>query len=402
MNNNCQVLSIIESYLGHRTYGELMREYFGENGDCAPRSAGGDRNVDFYWYNDEKELTTRIINRLLSYSFPNRWIQKQNLDFTRLRVQLGFAYMSRRLIDRKINQRNYSVLHFHTQPLAFLALDLLKKLPTAITIDFTAIQAATEKTDPNFRWTYTPNFLLEKRVFQAATKLITFSEATRKSVIEDYKIDENKVKVIYPGVDLNKIPLATNVKSIEQKPYKILFIGGHFERKGGQDILEVFLERFADRAELHLVTQTPIKCDRPHVYIHQDIKAYTPKWLELYHQADVFVLPTYSEPFGWVFIEAMAAGLPIITTRVNAIPEIVSHEETGFLIQPGDRTDLANRIQQLIENRNLGREMGAKARQIVEQKFNAHTNFQSLESIFREISIPKQTHENSTNLSLQF
>lgn len=393
MNNNFQALSIIESYLGHRTYGELMQEYFGRNGA---------RNVDFYWYNDEKELTTRIINRLLSYSFPNRWIQKQNLDFTRMRVQLGFAYMSRRLIDRKINQKNYSVLHFHTQPLAFLALDLLKKLPTAITIDFTAIQAATEKTDPDFRWTYKPNFLLEKKVFQAATKLITFSEATRKSIIKDYKIDENKVKVIYPGVDLKKIPLATNVKEIEQKPYKILFIGGHFERKGGKDLLEVFLERFADRAELHLVTQTPIKCDRPHVYIHQDIKAYTPKWLELYHQADVFVLPTYSEPFGWVFIEAMAAGLPIITTRVNAIPEIVSHEETGFLIQPGDRIDLANRIEQIINNPNLGKEMGAKGRQIVEEKFNAKTNFQTLASVFQEISITKQTHENSTNLSLQF
>ncbi|OKH32829.1 hypothetical protein NIES2119_24950 [[Phormidium ambiguum] IAM M-71] len=393
MNNNCQVLSIIESYLGHRTYGELMREYFGKNGD---------RNVDFYWYNDEKELTTRIINRLLSYSFPHRWIQKQNLDFTRLRVQLGFAYMSRRLIDRKLNQKNYSVLHFHTQPLAFLALDLLKKFPTAITIDFTAIQAATEKTDTDFRWTYKPNFLLEKKVFQAAKKLITFSEATRKSIIEDYKIDENKVKVIYPGVDLNKIPLASKTKQIEQKPYKILFIGGHFERKGGQDLLEVFLERFADRSELHLVTQTPIKCDRPHVYIHQDIKAYTPKWLELYHQADVFVLPTYSEPFGWVFIEAMAAGLPIITTRVNAIPEIVSHEETGFLIQPGDRIDLANRIEQLIENPNLGQKMGAKGRQVVEQKFNAQTNFQTLESIFQEISIVKNNHENSPHLSLQF
>ncbi|XWK86837.1 MAG: glycosyltransferase family 4 protein [Phormidium sp.] len=393
MDSNVQVLSIIESYLGHRTYGELMREYFGRNGD---------RKVDFYWYNDEKELTTRIINRLLSYNFPNRWIQKQNLDFTRLRVQLGFAYMSRRLTYRKFSQKKYSVLHFHTQPLAFLALDLLKKLPTAITIDFTAIQAATEKTDPDFRWTYTPNFLLEKRVFQAAKKLITFSEATRKSVIEDYKIDENKVKVIYPGVDLNKIPLSSKPKEIEQKPYKILFIGGHFERKGGQDLLEVFLERFADRAELHLVTQTPIKCDRTHVYIYQDIKAYTPKWLELYHQADLFVLPTYSEPFGWVFIEAMAAGLPIIASRVNAIPEIVSHEETGFLIQPGDRADLANRIQQLIENRNLGKEMGAKGRQIVEKKFNAHTNFQTLESVFREISISKQTHENSAHLSLQF
>jgi len=226
---------------------------------------------------------------------------------------------------------------------------------------------------------------------------VTFSEATRKSVIEDYKIDAEKVKVVYPGVDINTIPLADNAKRVGQKPYKILFIGGHFERKGGQDLLEVFMENFSGEAELHLVTQAPINCNHPYVYIYKDVKAYTPKWLKLYHQADLFVLPTYSEPFGWVFIEAMAAGLPIVTTRVNAIPEIVSHGETGFLIQPGDRADLAKRIQQLMENPNLGREMGAKGRKVVEQKFNAHTNFATLESIFREIAITNQTHENSAH-----
>ena len=47
-------------------------------------------------------------------------------------------------------------------------------------------------------------------------------------------------------------------------------------------------------------------------------------------------MPTYFEGFGWVFIEAMAAGLPVIATRINAISEMVKHGETGFLIQPGE------------------------------------------------------------------
>ncbi|HEY9852746.1 MAG TPA: glycosyltransferase family 4 protein [Leptolyngbyaceae cyanobacterium] len=393
MNAYPQVLSIIESYLGHRTYGDLMRDYFDQTPDC---------KVDLYWYNEEKELTTRIINKLLGYYSQNRWIQRQNIDFFRLRVQTAFAYMSRRLVDRKINQADYSVLHLHTQPLGFLALDLMRKLPTVISIDFTAVQASQEKTDPNFRWTFAPNCWLEKKVYDAAAGIVTFSDATRKSVVEDFQIDEEKVKVVYPGIPIQKIPAQDWSKKDREKPFQILFIGGDFERKGGQDLLEVFLEHFGEQAELHLVTQAPVKCNHPRVHIHDDVKAYTPKWLALYHQADMFVMPTYAEPFGWVFIEAMAAGLPVIATRVNAIPEIVSHQETGFLVNPGDRAELACRISQLIDNPNLAREMGEKGRKVVEQKFNAQKHFQTLESMFHQLSIAKKNHENSAHLSLQF
>jgi glycosyltransferase involved in cell wall biosynthesis len=86
----------------------------------------------------------------------------------------------------------------------------------------------------------------------------------------------------------------------------------------------------------------------------------------------------------------MAAGLPVIATRLGPIREIVSHGETGFLIEPGDRHELACRIRDLIENPNLNREMGAKGRLVAERKFNAKTNFQTLESLFKEISVSEK------------
>ena len=374
--NSPQVLSLIEGYLGHRTYGQLMRDYFSSSA-C---------NVDFYWCNEERELTTRVLNRLLSFYFPNDWIQKQNLDFHWLRIQIGFGYMAKRLAARKLALANYSVLHFHSQPLAFFSVDLMQ-LPTVVSLDATSAQMS-KGTDLDWRWTYNPNLLLEKRVFNAAARVVTFSESARRSVVEDYQIAEEKVKVIYPGVNVNTITPAGESKELSPRRFKILFVGGDFERKGGRDVLAVFLETFsAQAAELHLVTQALVKCQHPHVYIYNNVKAYTSKWLELYQQADVFVMPTYAEPFGWVFIEAMAAGLPVIATCINAISEIVTHGETGFLIQPGDRDDLAGRMRQLKDKPILSREMGRKGRQVVERKFNAQTNFQALESIFREISV---------------
>ncbi|WP_421654650.1 glycosyltransferase [Leptothermofonsia sp. ETS-13] len=371
-----QILSIIESYLGHRTYGDLMKNYFSQSTSC---------QTELYWYNDEREFTTRLINRLLSLCIPNHWVQTQNLDFRWFRIQYGFSYLARRLALRKLKQTHYSVLHFHTQALALASLDLIRKHPTVISLDMTAAQASRIKTAPNLRWTYAPNLHLEKRIYETAASMVTFSQAARQSVIEDYSIDPDKVRVIYPGVDLTKITPAE--KPSNQTPYRILFVGGDFERKGGQDLLTVFLETLADQAELHLVTKADITCSHPNIHIYRNITAYTPEWLSLYQQADVFVMPTYAEPFGWVFIEAMAAGLPIIATRISAIPEIVTHGETGFLVEPGDRHSLAKSIRTLMNNPALGQTMGMKGRKIAEQKFNAHTNFQILESLFHKVAL---------------
>lgn len=380
MTKTPQIISIIEKHMGHGTYGKLMREYFERTSSC---------EVNFYWYNDERELPTRILNRLLSFEFPNEWVKQQNLDFNRSRIPAGFAYMARRLIDRKLSQSDYSAIHLHTQVMALLSVDLMKKLPTVVSIDLTAIQASQEKTDPNFRWTFTPNIILEKRVYDAAAKIITISEFARKSVIEDYKIDSKKVKTIHSSVKLEKFSSIDRSDRAANKRYNILFVGGDFQRKGGEDVLEVFLSTFSELAELHLVTSTPIECQHPHVYIHPHIQAYSPEWLNLYDRADVFVMPTYGDAFATVFLEAMAAGLPVIASQLTQIHEVVSDGETGFLIPSGDRHALARTIRHLIENPILGRQMGEKGRRVAEQKFNAQTNFQTLESIFKELSVSR-------------
>ena len=229
--------------------------------------------------------------------------------------------------------------------------------------------------------------LLEKRVYEAAARIITTSEFVRKSVIEDYNIDSEKVKVIPFSVKLEAFSSIDSSKKAPKARYNILFVGGDFKRKGGEDVLEVFLTTFSELAELHLVTYTPIECQHPHVYIYNNTKAYSPEVLNLYYQADVFVMPTYADAFATVFLEAMAAGLPVIASQLPQIYEVVSDGETGFLVPSGDRHALASKIRYLIENPTLGREMGAKGRKVAEQKFNAQTNFQTLESIFREISI---------------
>jgi alpha-maltose-1-phosphate synthase len=379
MNNSFQTLSIMEDILGHTSYGLNMRTYFNE--------VSSYKDIDFFWFKEEREFLTKLLMRPLHTFFPNQWIQKQNLDFHRFRAQTALAYTARRLTVRKLRQKNYTALHLHTQAMGLYSIDLMKKIPTVIGLDLTAAQASEEFASPMFRWTYNPNIFLEKRVYDAAAHIVSWSNFARKSVIEDFKIDAEKVTTIPSGVDVSRIlPANSSFMKGENSLYKILFVGGDFQRKGGADLLDVFLAAFKDIAELHIVTKASVTCEHANVYIYQDVEAYTPKWLELYHQADVYVMPTYADAFATVFLEAMAAGLPVITTTLPQITEVVIDGETGFLVKPGDRPALVQKIRHLIDNPALGIEMGAKGRKIVERKFDSNKNFQALESIFREVA----------------
>jgi glycosyltransferase involved in cell wall biosynthesis len=75
-------------------------------------------------------------------------------------------------------------------------------------------------------------------------------------------------------------------------------------------------------------------------------------------EADIFLSTTVYEPFGIVFVEAMAAGLPIVATKVGGIPEIVPDGKAGFLIDPNDIDDMAEKLQILIKNPVLRQKFG--------------------------------------------
>src|SRR5205814_2616102 len=84
-------------------------------------------------------------------------------------------------------------------------------------------------------------------------------------------------------------------------------------------------------------------------------------------QSDVFVFPSYFEGFGLVLLEAMAAGLPVLTTTATAAPDIVTQELDGFVVEPGNLETLSNRIQFCLDNRDQIGEMGRAARVTAER-----------------------------------
>jgi glycosyltransferase involved in cell wall biosynthesis len=99
----------------------------------------------------------------------------------------------------------------------------------------------------------------------------------------------------------------------------------------------------------------------------------------LYTAADVVCqVSRWEEAFGWVIAEAMAAGRPLVATRVGGIPELVADGGNGFLVPTRAPAEIARRVIQLLEDPALRAKMGAAGRQAAEQKFDLERNLDAL------------------------
>ncbi len=104
-----------------------------------------------------------------------------------------------------------------------------------------------------------------------------------------------------------------------------------------------------------------------------------------FHKADIFILPSYNEGLPVSVLEAMAAGLSIITTPVGGIPEAVEDGVNGFLVEPGNPEMLADRILKLLEDEELRERMGRKSLRIAKEKFDVNIIAEGLSKIYEKV-----------------
>ena len=108
----------------------------------------------------------------------------------------------------------------------------------------------------------------------------------------------------------------------------------------------------------------------------------TPDANKLLNAFDIFILPSVKEGFPWVVLEAMAAKLPVIATRVGAIPEIIEDGKNGMLVEPAKPEQIAGRIQELMNNEHLRQELGIQAHQTVLFKFPLEKMIEEIKELF--------------------
>jgi glycosyltransferase involved in cell wall biosynthesis len=102
-------------------------------------------------------------------------------------------------------------------------------------------------------------------------------------------------------------------------------------------------------------------------------------------RSDVFVLPSLAEGIPVVLMEAMASGVPCVTTPVNGIPELIQHDRNGLLATPGDVDALTLQLRRVIEDAGLRQRLSVEGLKQVRQHFNLADNVAQLAAIFRTL-----------------
>jgi glycosyltransferase involved in cell wall biosynthesis len=211
---------------------------------------------------------------------------------------------------------------------------------------------------------------LEQQTYACADHVFTRSELVRRSIIDDYNIEADKVTVVGGGVNFATLPEPAS-RSENEAPL-VLFIGKEFHRKGGDVLIKAFAQarQKFPLARLRLVTQGPIPSDLP----LDHVEVIPPTWdrdavAKLFQAANIFVLPSRLETWGDVLLEAMAWELPCIGVQSDAMNEIVLDGETGLLVPSGDVNALAEALMELFRQPSLRVSMGLEGRQRVDMEF---------------------------------
>jgi glycosyltransferase involved in cell wall biosynthesis len=301
------------------------------------------------------------------------WTLKGGL-VTRMRV---------RLLER--SGLAFDAALFHHQVIAtFLsgfASKFAKRVPTLISLDATPVSMLrygqwynTSVADPDSVVRQLKRSVT-RSVYLNAAHLLPFSAWAKESLMKDYGVQEDKITVVPPSINLRKWRCVLSAFSGgPSKRLRVLFVGGDFLRKGGDLLVRIARREEFQKFEFHFVTRSFSGTPGGNVFVHSDLGINSQPLIELYSTSDVFVLPTRADLSSWVLLEAMATGVPVISTKVAGIPEIVIDGQTGYLVEPDDEDTLVERLKMLLHNPELRRRFARTGRERVESHFNLEMN----------------------------
>ncbi len=280
---------------------------------------------------------------------------------------VSYALSAIPFVLRLIKSKHYDINHTHFIFPDGLVSYLMKKI-TRLPYIITAHGSDVPGYNPDrFRIEHKILSPLWKKIVKDADQLVCLSETLKSLVNEHYSGDN--VSVIPNAIDLDRF------EPVKKKHKKILIVSRMFERKGIQHFLKA-LDGLENNHDINIVGDGPYLQTLKQMVDGQSKKIKFWGWLDhtsselrdLYQTSSVFVFPSESENFPIVLLEAMAAGLAIITTKNTGCEEVVG--DSALLVESRNPIAISGALTMLIDNPGLCRELGKAARSRVENNFN--------------------------------
>ena len=175
---------------------------------------------------------------------------------------------------------------------------------------------------------------LEKQALSQTKAVVANSKLVKKQITQYYPLFKKKIKVIYNGIDFSRFNLSVRRSrtarreklNLDEDKKVLLFVGADWRRKG-LDLVQKILPKLKDSPLLVVAGGPALRPRKNTVYLGP-----VPGIEEIYGMADLLVLPTRYDPFANVVVEALACGLPAVTSPWNGSSELIRAGETGFVV----------------------------------------------------------------------
>jgi glycosyltransferase involved in cell wall biosynthesis len=302
----------------------------------------------------------------------------------------GLVRLARDAFDvaRKVNDflknEDFDVVHVHfpfaSSILVSLNKDLRNKMVYTAHVGEEGKRFGLEPSAPLALKLFSPDLYLMKRV----KKSVVLNEPLKEKLVEK-GIPEEKLEVIPNGVNVEDFNVSEEEVERVRRKYRlegvvVMFAGTITPRKGILELMKA--AELLNRKDVLFLIVGNLNLDRDYVQKVMEyarIKGINAKFTgfvpyedlkALYSACDVFVLPSFEEGHGIVLTEAMASGKPLIGSNVGGIPMQIKDGWNGFLVEPGNEKQLAEKIGYLIENEEERAIMGKNSRKLAKEEFD--------------------------------
>ncbi len=238
-----------------------------------------------------------------------------------------------------------------------------------------------------------------RKLFEVGDRFFPVCEHLKKEIVQ-LGCPEDRIRVLYGGVDLGRF--AFRPRTLEDgKKIRFLAVGRFVEKKGFDDLIRAFAEvkRRREMAKLVLIGQGPCEAQYRKLIkklgLERDVKIKA--WVdyraiqELYYRSHVFCAPSVTDAEGNqegipnTLKEAMATGMPVVSTTHAGIPELVDSSVSGLLVSERSPAKLAEAMIWLAEHPEQWKELGGNARKKVERDFNLSVQLRKQKAYYDEV-----------------
>jgi glycosyltransferase involved in cell wall biosynthesis len=283
----------------------------------------------------------------------------------------------------------FDIVHVHSplSPMISTKLPIISTIHTPMKTDIcnfesTGIFSYLSKS----QWRF--SYILEKRLLDRSDIITTVANSVAKELTEEYKVQKDRINVVYNGVDETVFVPNDGKHETEY----ILYVGSLAYRKGLFDLIECGKYVCKKYKDINFVIvgdgmlRNKLRENIRKLNIEDRFifKGHVSKaeLIKLYQNATIHVLPSHYEGLPTVLLEAMSCGLPVVATAVSGNLDVIKQYDNGILVRPKSPKEMADAISVLLEDRNMRKKLGDCARKTIEERYTWTTVSNKLLEIY--------------------